>query len=156
MFEQQYAREPGQIPHLFAEAWNAYDALSLANLFDAEAEFVNVVGLWWHDREAIFKAHDYGLKKIFDQSTLRVRQVKVNLITPEVALVHARMQLSGQTPQGSVKVPGRRQNIFSFVAKKEPDGWVILSAHNTDIVPGKETHIVDEQGELQTADYRPE
>ena len=45
---------------------------AIAALFDPDAEFVNVVGLWWHDREAIRRAHAYGLTRIFQHSTLRI------------------------------------------------------------------------------------
>jgi hypothetical protein len=40
---------PESIPTVFVEAWNNRDADTLASVFDADAEFVNVVGLWWHD-----------------------------------------------------------------------------------------------------------
>ena len=48
---------PASIPKVFVEAWNNRDADKLASLFDEDAELVNVTGLWWHDREAIRKAH---------------------------------------------------------------------------------------------------
>ena len=50
------AKRPEQIPSLFEDAWNKRDADALALLFDEDAEFVNVAGLWWHDRASIRKA----------------------------------------------------------------------------------------------------
>ena len=47
---------PADIPALFARAWNDRDPDALASLFDEDAEFVNVSGLRWHDRESIRKA----------------------------------------------------------------------------------------------------
>ena len=61
---------PRRIADIWVQAWNRRDADRLAALFEADAEFVNVTGLWWHDREAIRRAHDYGLRTIFDQSTI--------------------------------------------------------------------------------------
>ena len=118
------------------------------------AEFVNVVGLWWHTRDDIYKAHDYGLRTIFPNSHLRVGRVKVTELNENAAVVHARMTLEGQSAQGNVNQPGKRQNIFSFVVIKTGQGWICVSAHNTDVVPGKETNIVDEQGNISAADYR--
>jgi hypothetical protein len=63
-----FASRPEQIPSLFAEAWNARDADALAALFEDKAEFVNVTGLWWRDRQAIRNAHAYGLERIFNES----------------------------------------------------------------------------------------
>ena len=37
---------PESIPTLFVEAWNNRDPETLAAMFDEDAEFVNVTGLW--------------------------------------------------------------------------------------------------------------
>lgn len=145
---------PESIPAVFVEAWNRRDADGIAALFDDDAEFVNVTGLWWHDREAIRRAHAYGLERIFNRSTLRLGAVRVKRLADDVAVVHARMTLSGQTAAGDVARPGTRTNIFSFVVHRTPDGWRCASAHNTDVVPGMETNVVDDEGRLRSVDYR--
>ncbi|HSJ15639.1 MAG TPA: SgcJ/EcaC family oxidoreductase [Longimicrobiales bacterium] len=145
---------PESVPTVFAEAWNRRDPDTLAALFDEDAEFVNVTGLWWHDRETIRKAHAYGLTRIFGESTLGVAEVRVKQLAPEIAVVHARMTLTGQSPAGDVGAPGPRRNIFSFVVHRTRDGWRCASAHNTDVVPGAETNIMDEAGRLRGVSYR--
>jgi len=145
---------PERIPAAFVDAWNRRDADAIAALFDEDAEFVNVTGLWWHDREAIRRAHAYGLERIFNRSTLRLGVVRVKWLAPDIAVVHARMTLSGQTPVGDVARPGPRTNIFSFVVHRTTAGWRCASAHNTDVVPGRETNVVDDDGRLRSADYR--
>ena len=156
---------PEALPHAFAAAWNARDPDALAALFEADAEFVNVVGLWWHDREAIRKAHAYGLEVLFPASTLRVTRTAVKPLAPGVAVVHARMRLEGQSAVGDVAAPGVRHTVFSFVVREAPPeaippeasgegGWRCASAHNTDVVPGAETHVRDASGALLAADYR--
>ena len=151
---QRIARRPEQLPSLFAEAWNARNPDALAALFDEDAEFVNVTGLWWHDRESIRKAHAYGLEHIFNESTLAVGETKVKPLRSDVAIVHARMTLSGQTPLGRIKQPGARVNIFSFVVHRTGNRWLCASAHNTDAVPNMETNIIDEDGTFRSANYR--
>jgi uncharacterized protein (TIGR02246 family) len=145
--------KPGDIAEAFAAAWNARDANALAALFEDEAEFVNVVGLWWHDREAIRRAHAYGLTRIFPDSTLRVGTARVKPLADGVALVQARMRLEGQTPTGNAARPGVRMNVFTFVMRRVGDGWLCAAAHNTDVVPGAETNVVDDDGRLRPADY---
>jgi uncharacterized protein (TIGR02246 family) len=145
---------PESIPKVFAEAWNRRDADALASIFDEDAEFVNVVGLWWHSREDIRKAHAYGLKRIFNRSTLELVRVKVKWLSEDIAVVHARMRLTGQTPIGETEQPGVRHNVFSFVVHRTPQGWRCASAHNTDIVPGMETNVTGEDGLLRSANYR--
>lgn len=147
---------PDSIPTVFVEAWNNRDADAIAALFDEDAEFVNVTGLWWHDREAIRKAHAYGLTRIFENSTLRIAATRVKWLSEDIAVVHARMRLTGQSPVAGVARPGPRMNVFSFVVHRTPEGWLCASAHNTDVVPGRETNVVDGSGRLQSVDYRDE
>ena len=104
---------PESIPTVFVEAWNNRDPDKLASIFDADAEFVNVTGLWWHDRESIRKARAYGLEHIFDRSTLRLVRVKVRRLSDDIAVVHARMSLMGQTPVGEVASPRTRHTLLS-------------------------------------------
>ncbi|WP_247234435.1 SgcJ/EcaC family oxidoreductase [Telluribacter sp. SYSU D00476] len=145
---------PEQIPKVFTEAWNNRDATKLASLFDPDAEFVNVTGLWWHNREAIQKAHTYGLSTIFSTSTLSLVQTRVKYLADHIAIVQANMVQTGQTPIGGVAQPGTRRTIFTFVVHKVSDAWSCASAQNTDIVPNMETHVRDEEGNLRPVDYR--
>lgn len=145
---------PESIPAVFVEAWNERDADKLASVFEEDAEFVNVTGLWWHDRESIRKAHAYGLERIFNESELRLVATRVKWLSETIAVVHARMSLTGQTAAGEIARPQGRQNIFSFVVRRTPLGWRCVSAHNTDVVPGTETNIIDEQGRLRSVSYR--
>lgn len=148
------AKKPEDIPALFVEAWMQRDADMLASLFTEDAEFVNVVGLWWHSRDDIRRAHAYGFEHIFGDSDIRLMETKVKQLASDIAVVHARMRLKNQTPKGKVETPQLRQNVFSFVVQKTGEYWQCVSAHNTDIVPGAETNIIDEDGNFSSVNYR--
>lgn len=147
-------QSPEIIAQRFVEAWNQRDAAAIAALFDEDAEFVNVTGLWWHKRQDIEKAHAYGLQNIFQHSALELVRTKVKFLSDDIAVVHAKMKLSGQTPVAGVSQPGVRQTLFSFVVHLKQGHWSCASAQNTDIVPNMETHVRDEKGQLKAADYR--
>lgn len=147
--------QPDLMPSAFAEAWNDRDPDALADLFEEDAEFVNVVGLWWHDRRAIRNAHAYGLEVIFPESTLRIVRTRAKPIAETVVVVHALMALTGQSPSDGHRQPGERCTVMSFVMRRAADGWRCASAHNTDRVEGAETHIRTPSGTLVPADYRP-
>ena len=66
------AQSPEDLPKLFVEYWNQPRPDLMAALFEEDADFINVVGLWWNNRQDIFKAHDYGLKMIFKNSVLSI------------------------------------------------------------------------------------
>jgi uncharacterized protein (TIGR02246 family) len=155
------SHRPGRIAERWIDAWNDRDAHRLTLLFKEDAEFVNVTGLWWHDREAIRRAHAYGFDTIFIESTITLLEKRVKWIvgTPEgdghaACVVHAKMKLEGQSPVGNVERPGVRQNLFSFVVRRTKGGWACVSAHNTDVIPGSETNVVGPNGEMQSVSYR--
>ena len=141
---------PEDIPALFARAWNDRNPDALASLFDEDAEFVHVTGLCWHDRESIRKAHT---ERIFNKTTLATGETKVKLLSPEVAVVHARMTLSDVEPAGAVTPAGPRTTIVSFVVHRAGDRWLCASAHNTDVVPNTETTVIGEANVFGVASY---
>jgi uncharacterized protein (TIGR02246 family) len=145
--------KPESIPLVFTEAWNQRDAQMLASLFDADADFINVTGLWWRSREAIERAHAYGLSTMFSNSTLSLLKTNVKYLSEAIAVVQARVKLTGQTPVQGVALPGERRTLFTFVVHKTATGWSCASAHNTDI-SYRETHVRDENGQLKAVDYR--
>jgi uncharacterized protein (TIGR02246 family) len=123
---------PEEIPMLFARAWNNRDVNALASLFDEHAEFVNVSGQCWHDRESIRKGHADGLARSVVNSALATDETKVRLLSPDVAVVHSRMTLSGDEATGGMP-PEQRTTIVSFVVHRAGDRWLCASAHNTDV-----------------------
>ena len=147
---------PEEVPARFEEAWNERDTKKLAAIFDEDAEFVNVVGIWWHNRRDIYKAHEYGLRVIFKDSHLARGKTKIKYLFESIAVVHSRFRLKNQTALDDSE-PGRRQTIFSFVGHQVDgdDGKTrsCASVHNTDIIPGMETHLVCD-GKIEAVDYR--
>lgn len=145
---------PESIAHVFVEAWARRDADKLASLFDEDAEFVNVTGLWWHDRAAIRKAHAYGFAQIFAASTLRLIQVRVKMLANDIAVVHAKLRLEGQTATPEAAGTAARTTILSFVVHQRAGNWSCASAQNTDIVPKMETNLVEPDGTFRSVSYR--
>ncbi len=144
--------DPEDIVHAFADAWNRGNAGALAALFTEDADFVNVVGLWWHNRADIERAHAYGLGTFFKGSTLSAGRISVREAGTGVAVVHVRWRLSGQRDQDGSPLDDRR-TVMVFVAEQRGAGWVVVAAQNTDIVPGTET--MQARGEtLRAVDYR--
>lgn len=134
-------------------AWNSADAGAIATLFAPDADFVNVVGLWWHDREGIRQAHAFGFARIFPGSRIRMGAPQVRMIGDRAATVHSRWHLDGQvSPRG--EPAEERRGIFTFVLEHREDGWIAVAAHNTDIVPGAQTHI-SRDGERTSIHYGP-
>ena len=138
--------EPELVGRAFAEAWADRDARALADLFAEDADFVNVVGLWWRSRDRIEQAHAYGFERIFGASTMTVRAPRTRRLGDAAAVVHVAWAIAGQVrPDGSPG--GTREGIFVFVLERRADGrWLVVAAQNTDLVPGADSLTTDPGG----------
>lgn len=146
-------KAPEEMPQRFKKAWNRYNASEIAELFSNHPDFVNVTGKWWDNREDIRKAHDFGFRLIFPNSHLEVLKVKKKMLADDIAIIHSRIRVTGQT-ENKVEKAGKRETMFLFVMKNHQEGWLCESAQNTDIIFGKQTHIRDEEGNLQSVSYK--
>ena len=127
--------KPEDVAAAFADAWNRHDMDDFAALFSEDANFVNVVGMWWKNRPEIEAAHRATHKTMFRDSRLEGVAASVVELSPGLASVHYRWTLTGASaPDGSPA--GTREGILLLVLKKEQLGWRIKVAQNTDIVPG--------------------
>lgn len=143
--------QPEQVAQAFVEAWEDRDPDAIAALFVADADFVNVTGLWWHDQPSIRRAHARGFRVMFGKSTMRLVETRVRDLG-EVAVVHAHWAMTGQTTPDGGTADGR-EGIFTFVVERQgDDGWLAVSAQNTDRVPGAETMVAEGDG-LTPRDY---
>lgn len=133
--------KPEDVAREFANSWSSANADGIASLFVPDADFVNVVGIWWTTREQIRAGHAYGFKHMFPHSVMTLDQVTSRALGDGHMVVHAAWSMSGQiTPAG--QPAGTRSGIFSFVMARQPGGhWLAVSAHNTDIVSGAQTHV---------------
>lgn len=118
----------------------------LGGAFTEDADFVNVVGLWWNTREQIRDNHAYGFRHMFPDTVMVLDRVTVRELGPDVAVVHAGWTMNGQiTPAG--ERAGTRQGVISFTTVRQDGGqWLAVSAQNTDAIPGMQTHVASSEG----------
>jgi len=118
----------------FVDDWNSHDMKSFAELFTENADFVNVIGLWWRGRPEIQKQHEALHSTRMRNSHLAATETAVSVLRPGVAVVHVRWELIGDTGIDGVTLPPR-QGILSLVTIRTGRKWQIASAQNTDVVP---------------------
>jgi uncharacterized protein (TIGR02246 family) len=118
----------------FVDDWNSHDMKSFAELFAEDADFVNVIGLWWRGRPEIQKAHEALHATRMRNSHLVATETAVRVLHPDVAVIHVRWQLTGDTGIDNVTLPPR-QGILSLVTVRTGSKWLIALAQNTDVVP---------------------
>jgi uncharacterized protein (TIGR02246 family) len=112
-------------------AWNAGDGLAFAAPFAKDADFVNIRADRFSGRETIAAGHDGIFRTIYAGSKNRFAIESIRLLRPDVAVAHARAELTA--PSGPLA--GKHVAIFSAVLTRESDNWEIASFHNTLMPP---------------------
>jgi uncharacterized protein (TIGR02246 family) len=68
------------------DAWARGDAGAFASRFATDGTFTNVLGMFFHGRDAFRERHDAVFKTVFKGSTLTLRIATLRFITPDVAI----------------------------------------------------------------------
>lgn len=119
----------------FSDCWNRHDMEAFAQLFAEDAEFVNVVGLWWKGREEIKRAHAATHATMFKNSRLTLTNIAMRFVKPDVAITRSSWELTGHLgPFGEV-LPVRRGILMNLIVRIDGE-WKIIDSQNTDIIEG--------------------
>jgi uncharacterized protein (TIGR02246 family) len=119
----------------FSECWNRHDMDSFGLLFAQDAEFVNVVGMWWKGRAEIKAAHEFTHSTMFKSSRLTILETSVRFPTPQLAIARSRWLLENHVSPDGTALPARNGVLVNVLALQ--DGrWSIIDAQNTDIIEG--------------------
>lgn len=108
-------------------AWNAGDGVAFGATMTDNADFVTIRAEHFVGRDVIAAGHAEIFRTVFLGSTIRYTLDTARLLTPDLALVHARSALD--VPAGPLS--GHHDALFSAVLIRESKRWVIDSFHNT-------------------------
>ncbi len=114
-----------------------FDAFS--TLFTDDADFVNIVGMHWHGKVQIVKAHRSVFTTRYKGVPQRVIDKSEATLAPGLVLVVGTIQMDDYTAQDGKLMTN---NLFrmTLVMKKVGDKWLIRSAENTAIDPVAAAH----------------
>lgn len=125
--------EVNTIANAFAECWNRHDMNAFAALFAADAQFVNVVGLWWRGRDEIRKAHEFTHATMFRNSRLTISETDIRFPADTIAIARSRWRLEGHVSPEGQPLPART-GILVHVLAHTSGTWLIVDSQNTDII----------------------
>ena len=122
-----------------AQAWNQHDAKAWALPFSEDAEFINILGTTLQGRTEIEKRHREIFESIFARSRVVVHTRKVRPIGATAALVETDYELRDydRLPPGirPTDADGTLRTRLKYIWELKPEGWRIISAQNTAILP---------------------
>lgn len=122
-----------------AEAWNRHDARAWVTPFASDAEFVNILGMLLQGRSEIERRHAELFAGIFAHSSVVVATRKVRLLGDDAAVAETDYELRGYSRLppgiGATDADGTLRTRLKYVWMRGPEGWVIVSAQNTAVLP---------------------
>ena len=114
------------------QAWNNGDSVAWTAEFANDADFIHILGGFFHGNRDIEHGHRTIFDTIYKRSHNRYEVEKVRLLRPDVAVVFIRASLTWY-------LNGQEQHIQArptLVAEKSPTGeWKIAVFQNTMITP---------------------
>ena len=121
---------PETLARAFVDAWNAHDMTAMAALFTPDAEWVNVVGMYWKGRDQIMFAQRAFHEGMFSRNHQELKAVQTRMLSPDIAVVMLDcLQDAYQTPSGHA-MPQALDRL-SLTVVRQPNGWRISHGQNT-------------------------
>ena len=110
----------------FQNAWNKHDAKAMAAVFTDDGSLVNPFGVTANGREEVQKVFTEEQAHPFKESTYATSDVKVQMITADVATVDSTGNISGIKGRDGATLPDFPHHVtYTFVKK---DGQWMCSA----------------------------
>lgn len=110
-------------------AWNRHDMQVYGALFHEDAEWVNVVGMYWRGKAQVMKAHTVFHETIFKEVQLEGRELSVRELSPDVAVaVWTHLQDAYRTPSGNLQE--KTLNRMTVVVSRRQGQWLISQGQN--------------------------
>ncbi len=116
----------------FVEAWNHHDAKAFSMVFAEDADFTNVRGMSAHGRTEVESVHAPRFATNFKDSNQKITEVKIRFITPDVAAVDARWEMTAAKSPDGQEIP-LRKGLLNFVMTRQGGKWLITVMHNMDL-----------------------
>jgi uncharacterized protein (TIGR02246 family) len=121
-----------QVLTAFVEAWNHHDAKAFSLVFAEDADFTNVRGMSAHGRAEVEKFHAPRFATKFKDSNQKIAEIRIRFITPDVAAVDARWEMTGAKGPDGQDIP-LRKGLLNFIMTRSSGQWLIMIMHNMDL-----------------------
>ncbi len=111
-------------------AWNSHDMRAFAQLFHADAAFVNVAGKYVRGAREIERLHAAGHAGPFRDSTIAMSAADAVALSETIVLAHLASALAGDARAGGQV----RHTLMTAVIERRRELWKCTAAHNTNVV----------------------
>ncbi len=121
-----------QLLDRFIDAWNRHDPKAFSMVFAEDADFTNVGGKSAHGRAEVEKFHAPKFATNLKDTHQKITETKIRFITPDVAAVDARWEMTGARRMDGQEVP-LRKGLLNFIMTRSENHWFIKVMHNMNL-----------------------
>jgi uncharacterized protein (TIGR02246 family) len=116
----------------FETGWNNHDMDAMFQAFTPDAEFVNIVGMYWRGLPDVKRAHQAMHDTFFKTVPNRIEDLQARVVAPDAAIAVVRWKKGSFTSPDGLVHPESRDVMSMFLVKR--DGrWLVAGVHNTPI-----------------------
>ena len=116
-------------------AWNNGDSIAWTSQFAHDADFIHILGGFFHGSAAIEQGHRTIFDTIYKGSRNTFKVEKVRFVGPDVAVVFVTANLTWYLNGAEQYIQARP----TLVAQKKDGKWEVVAFQNTLITPGGPT-----------------
>ncbi|MFC3811296.1 SgcJ/EcaC family oxidoreductase [Lacihabitans lacunae] len=121
-----------QIDALIA-SWNNHNYDDISNYATEDCDWVNVVGMWWKNRNEVQYAHQVFHNGMFKNVKLTKKSIHFRSIAKDVMVVHLLQRVGAYTtPSGSIYPEADNMKLMVFVKKE--GNWLLTAVENVVVV----------------------
>lgn len=132
-------QEIGALLDRFVEGWKQRDMTQLGSTMTEDCDWVNTVGMHWHGRPTIVKAHQILLSTRFKGVNIHGGGHQETEIAPGVVLVIWTSNIDAFTAPDGKAIPATDNRATGLLVKQDGH-WLIRSFQNTPIDPAAAQH----------------
>lgn len=118
----------------YEDAWNRHDPAALGTLLADDAQWVNIVGMYWRGRAAVAEAHAAFHAEMFRDTPMRVEHASVRALAPGVATAVLTIAMGDFTAPDGRLYRGTRDRM-TLVLVRRAGAWLVGHGHNVVIDP---------------------
>jgi uncharacterized protein (TIGR02246 family) len=115
-------------------AMNRKDWRAFSGLFAEDADWINVVGMFWRGKGNVVKAHAAYASTAFRNGGFSYSDMLIRGVAPSVAVVVVTEHSIAQLAPDGTPLPGG-QGRLSYLVVKRNGLWKITFGHNTAVNP---------------------
>ena len=121
------------------ESWNSHDFSSMKKNSTPDMNWINIVGVWWTNREIAVAAHTASFNAMFNGVKFEKKSLTMRQITKDVVVANLVIHVGEFYPPDGVNRGNNKReatdDILTLVFVNSDNKWLLTAAQNTVIDP---------------------